>query len=84
MTEKFIFNMDKAYKNFFKKIKLGEKKGFPKFKSKHDSRQNYQSSTSFIKNNHLYLPKIGLLKAIFHSENFDTSLVFICLDCLNP
>ena len=32
-----IINMDKAYKNFFRKIKLGEKKGFPKFKSKHDS-----------------------------------------------
>lgn len=64
-----IINMDKAYKNFFRKIKLGEKKGFPKFKSKHDSRQSYQSSTSFIKDNHLYLPKIGLIKAKFHRGN---------------
>ena len=55
-----IINMDIAYK-IFRRIKLGEKKGFPKFKSKHDSRQSYQSSTSFIKDNHLYLPKIGLL-----------------------
>lgn len=61
-----IINMDKAYKNFFRKIKLGEKKGFPKFKSKHGSRQSYQSSNSFIKDNHLYLPKIGLIKAKFH------------------
>lgn len=64
-----IINMDRAYKNFFRKIKLGEKKGFPKFKSKHDSRQSYQSSTSFIKDNHLYLPKIGLIKAKFHRGN---------------
>lgn len=63
-----IINMDIAYK-IFRRIKLGEKKGFPKFKSKHDSRQSYQSSTSFIKDNHLYLPKIGLLKAKFHRGN---------------
>jgi len=61
-----IINMDKAYKNFFKKVKLGEKKGFPKFKSKHNSRQSYQTSTASIKDNKLYLPKVGIVKTKFH------------------
>ena len=63
-----ILTMDKAYKNFFRRVKLGEKTGFPKFKSKHDSRQSYQTSTAFIKDNKLYLPKIGFVKAIFHRD----------------
>lgn len=63
-----ILTMDKAYKNFFRRVKLGEKSGFPKFKSKHNSRQSYQTSTAFIKDNKLYLPKIGFVKAIFHRD----------------
>jgi len=61
-----ILNMDKAYKNFFKRVKKGKAPGFPKFKSKHNSRQSYQSSTSSIKNNKLYLPRIGEIKTKFH------------------
>ncbi len=60
--------MDRAYQNFFRRVKNGDKSGFPKFKSRHNSRQSYQSSTSSIKENKLYLPKIGLIKTKFHRE----------------
>lgn len=63
-----VINLDKAYKHFFRRVKNEEKAGFPRFKSKHDSRQSYQSSTAKIKSGKLYLPKIGLVKAVFHRE----------------
>ena len=37
-----IANMDTAYKNFFRRVKSGGAVGFPKFKSKHHSRQSFQ------------------------------------------
>jgi len=52
-----IKNMDKAYQGFFKL-----KKGFPKFKSRHNSKQTYQTTTAQIKNEQLYLSKIGLIE----------------------
>jgi putative transposase len=61
-----VLKIDIAYKNFFRRVKLGEKAGFPRFKSKHNSYQSYQSSTASIKVNKLYLPKIGEVKAKFH------------------
>jgi putative transposase len=61
-----VLNMDKAYQHFFRRVKTKEKSGFPRFKSKHFSRQSYQSSTASVKENKLYLPKIGEVKAKFH------------------
>ena len=61
-----ILKIDIAYKNFFRRVKLGEKAGFPRFKTKHNSRQSYQTSTASIKNKKIYLPKIGKVKAKFH------------------
>ena len=52
-----IKNMDKAYQGFFKL-----KRGFPKFKSRHHSRQTYQTTTAQIKNEKLYLAKVGLIE----------------------
>jgi putative transposase len=63
-----VINLDKAYKHFFRRVKAGEKAGFPRWKSRHDSRQSYQSSTAKIKDGKLYLPKIGLVKAVLHRE----------------
>jgi putative transposase len=63
-----ILNMDKAYQNFFRRVKSGEKSGFPQFKSRHNPRQSYQSSTATIKESKLYLPKIGLIKTKFHRK----------------
>ncbi len=45
-----IYNLDKAYQNFFREIKKGNKnQGFPKFKSKKDNRQSY--TTNFTNDN---------------------------------
>lgn len=49
-----IANMDTAYKHFFKGG------GYPKFKSKHYSRQSYQYPQRVkIESNKVYLPKVG-------------------------
>ena len=50
-----IKNMDKAFKGFF------NGGGFPKFKSKHDAHQSYQTTTAKIKGDSLFLPKVGLV-----------------------
>lgn len=55
-----IRNLDSAFTRFFR-----EKKGFPKFKSKHNSRQSYKAINSVsvdLDNNKVKLPKIGWVK----------------------
>lgn len=55
-----IRNLDSAFTRFFR-----EKKGFPKFKSKHNSRQSYKAINSVevnLENNKVRLPKIGWVK----------------------
>lgn len=66
-------NLDKAYKNFFGRIKNGEKEvGFPKFKSKKNPVKAY--TTNNVNNNievdknKIKLPKIGYVKCKFHRE----------------
>ena len=39
-----VLNMDRAYQHFFRRVKTKEKSGFPKFKSRHHSRQSYRLS----------------------------------------
>jgi len=52
-----IANMDKAYQHFFKGG------GFPKFKSRHHSRQSYQYPQRVkIDGNRVFLPKVGWVK----------------------
>lgn len=59
-------DLDFAYQNFFRRVKNGEKPGFPRFKSKKNNRKSYQ--TKVINGNiqildkHIKLPKIGLVK----------------------
>lgn len=58
-------NLDAAYRNFFRRVKAGEKHGFPKYKAKHRSRCCYK--TNFVNGNirfegderYLRLPKLG-------------------------
>lgn len=61
-----VQNLDTAYRNFFRSVKNGGKFGFPKFKSKHDSRQNYKSkcTNANIKvfDKVVQLPKLGLVR----------------------
>lgn len=52
-------NLDTAYTKFFK-----EKKGFPKFKSKHTDRKSYSTNLSIaVGETHVKLPKVGRVRA---------------------
>lgn len=66
-------NLDKAYKNFFRRVKNGEKEpGFPKFKSKKNPVKTYTTSNVnnniAVKDDKIKLPKIGCVKCKFHRE----------------
>ena len=58
--------LDVAYQNFFRRLKKGEKPGFPTFKRKHESRQSYTTRCT-DKNIQIFeravkLPKLGKVK----------------------
>ena len=61
-------NLQQAYKNFFRDVKVG----FPKFKSKHDNIQSYttnnQKGTVAIAGKYIKLPKIGYVRLKQHRE----------------
>ena len=65
-------DLDTAYQNFFRRVKKGEKPGYPKFKSKHDHRQSYKSKctrTSIkVLDKAVQLPKLGLVKCRVSKE----------------
>lgn len=58
-----LVDLDTAYQNFFRRVKRGEKPGFPKFKSKRNRCQSYRTNCTnnniklFDKN--IQLPKLG-------------------------
>lgn len=53
-------DLDQAYKNFFCRVKAGEKPGFPRFKSKRGGRKSYRTnSTIHLFESHIQLPKRG-------------------------
>lgn len=53
-------DLEKAYKNFFGRCKKGGKPGFPKFKSKHRSKDSFRISTGsiYVTKSSVTLPKI--------------------------
>ena len=61
-----IKDLDVAYQNFFRRIKKGEKPGFPRFKSKKNNRKSYQTKLTNgniqVLEKHIKLPKLGLVK----------------------
>ena len=58
-----LADLDIAYQNFFRRVKSGEKPGFPKFKSKRDRSQCYRTSgTIKMHTKHIQLPKLGLVQ----------------------
>lgn len=58
-------DLDDAYKHFFRRVKAKDvKAGFPKFKSKKESRKSYKSKMNVkVLEKHVQLPKLGLVKA---------------------
>lgn len=69
-------NLDSAYQNFFRRVKNGEKPGFPRFKSKRDRRKSYKTKqhvtngkpTIWVDSSHVRLPKLGLVKCRVSKE----------------
>jgi putative transposase len=56
-------NLDKAYDNFFRRVKNGEKPGFSKFKSKKAGKSSFRLTGSIqVTATHIKLPRIGWLK----------------------
>ena len=59
-------DLDTAYRNFFRRVKKGEKPGYPKFKSKRNHRQSYKSkcvgTNIKVLDKAVQLPKLGLVK----------------------
>lgn len=59
-------DLDDAYKHFFRRVKQGEKPGYPRFKSKRDLNRSYKSkcvgANIKVLDKHIQLPKLGLVK----------------------
>jgi putative transposase len=59
-------DLDVAYQNFFRRVKKGEKPGFPHFKSKKNRRKSYKSKrvgeNIALLERHIKLPKLGLVR----------------------
>lgn len=65
-----VRDLDTAYQNFFRRVKRGEKPGYPKFKSKHDNRQSYKSKCNIklIDGKHIQIPKLGSVRCKISKE----------------
>ena len=69
-------NLDAAYQGFFRRVKKGEKPGYPRFKSKRDRRKSYKTkqhvsngkATIWVEAGHIRLPKLGLVKCRISKE----------------
>lgn len=64
--------LDAAYQNFFRRVKQGQKPGYPRFKSKHNHRQSYKSkcvgTNIKVLDSAVQLPKLGRLKCSISKE----------------
>ena len=60
-------NLDRAYQNFFRRLKNGEKPGFPKFKSKKRGIGSFRLYGSVhVRGRYVQLPRIGLVRLKEH------------------
>lgn len=65
-------DLDVAYQNFFRRVKQGNKPGYPRFKYKHDCRKSYKSkcvnANIKVREKAVQLPKLGLVKCRISKE----------------
>lgn len=61
-----IRDLDIAYQNFFRRVKQGQKPGYPRFKSKREHRRSYKNkcvgTNIKVLDAEVQLPKLGLVK----------------------
>ena len=61
--------LDQAYQNFFRRVKAGEKPGYPRFKKKHDHRKSYRTNSNIkVLDKAVQLPKLGKVKCRISKE----------------
>lgn len=67
-----IQDLDAAFQHFFRRVKCGEKPGYPRFKSRKDRRQSYKSkcvgTNIKVLGKAVQLPKLGLVKCRVSKE----------------
>lgn len=65
-------DLDTAYQNFFRRVKKGEKPGYPRFKSKRSHRKSYKSkcvgTNIKVSDKSVQLPKLGIVKCRVSKE----------------
>lgn len=65
-------DLDAAFQNFFRRVKKGEKPGYPRFKSKKNRHKSYKSkcvgTNIKVLGNAVQLPKLGLVKCRISKE----------------
>ena len=62
-------DLDSAYQNFFRRVKAGEKPGYPRFKKKHDHRKSYRTNSNIkVLDKAVQLPKLGKVKCRISKE----------------
>lgn len=61
-----VQDLDRAFQNFFRRVKQGEKPGYPKLKIKHNHKQSYKSkcvgTNIKVLDGAVQLPKLGKVK----------------------
>lgn len=56
-------NLDRAYQNFFRRVKAGEKPGFPKFKRKKEGSGSFRLTGAIrVENDRIRLPRLGWIR----------------------
>lgn len=67
-----LYDLDIAYRNFFRSVKSGGTRGYPKFKSKHSHHQSYKSrrmgTNIKVLGQCLQLPKLGYVECRISKE----------------
>jgi putative transposase len=73
ILQQTLIDLDRAYQNFFRRLKHGEDPGYPRFKKKfvHDSFRFPQGFK--VKGRHVYLPKIGWFR-FYKSRDIEGTL----------
>ena len=74
-----LTRLDKTFQNFFRRVRNGEKTGYPRFKSKDRFNSFTFPQKGFkIEDGHLVLSKIGAIKLIQHREIPTEGIIKTC------
>jgi putative transposase len=69
VLQNVVERLDKAYQAFFRRVKIGEKAGFPRFKPESEFNSfTYPQSGFSIEGKHLQLSKIGNVRIRLHRQ----------------